>query len=177
MAVRAYSDAEKARVWISLEANEGNQARTADDCNMPLATVHSWVKAWRTAGGPPDSVLKVVRSAREDFVSRMEVARAMAMDRLVEIIPDIKNAQQAATVIGILDDKISRARNVRVPEVPPTPASLDQVQEQVGQWLLDGISKAASRRVDTIESTASEQADEPALVVGGPEVGEADGNA
>lgn len=161
-----WTDADKARVWVCLEANEGNLKRTSDDTNIPRTTIRDFVKEWERNGGqPPASVMRIVRSAREDFVSRMEVARAMTMDRLIEIIPEIKNAQQAATVIGILDDKITRAKNVRIPSEAPEPASLEQVQDQVGQWLLGAVAKAASRRIDTVESTAVEQADTPALSV------------
>lgn len=136
--------------------------RASADTGVPRTTIAEFRRQWKD--GLPADIARAVRAVQEDFVHRMELARSLAMDRLTEIIPNITNAQQAATVIGILDDKIARARNVRVPDEKATPASLEEVQGQVGDWLLEAVEKAARRRVDTVESTATEQADTPALV-------------
>jgi len=164
---RLWSDQDKARVWVAVEANEGNKARAARDAQVPPATVSKWFREWERAGGPPESVLKYVHSMSEDFTTRMELARSMTMDRLVEIIPNVTNAQQAAVIIGILSDKIDRVRNAKIPPPAPAPVSLEQVQGQVGEWLIEAVAKAAQRRVDTIESTAVEQAEPALAVVGG----------
>ena len=136
-----WSDQDKARAWVAIQANDGNKARASRDTQIPHATITLWTRAWEKDGGPPAGVLKYVQSMGEDFTTRMELARSMTMDRLVEIVPNITNAQQAAVIIGILSDKIDRVRNAKIPPAAPAPVSLEQVQGQVGEWLIVAIRR------------------------------------
>lgn len=164
--VALFGDTDRARAWVALEANDQSATRAARDCGINRRTIAKWQVEWKKAGGPPAGVLKYVQSMSEDFTVRMELARSMTMDRLIEIVPNVTNAQQAAVIIGILSDKIDRVRNAKVPAAAPPPASLEQVQGQVGEWLIEAVAKAAQRRVDTVESTAVEQAPKALAVVG-----------
>jgi transposase-like protein len=164
---RYWTDEDHARIYVALQANEGHVAKTAREVGIPYETVKKEVAKWKRQndGFPPDAVMQIVHGVRDDFVVRMEVARSAALGRLSEIIPNMSNAQQAATVVAILDDKIARAKNVRIPEPAPAPQGMEEIQGQVGEWLIEAVAKAAQRRVDTIESTAVEQAPSKALVV------------
>lgn len=167
MARRAYDDGDRARVHTLLVTNEGNVDRTARETGIPPATVRLWKKKWEKDGPPTEVMERAVQEAT-DFVNQAMGTRFEAIVLLRAKLPEA-SARDLATIVGILDDKITRARGLatgRVEHVHNTPAL--PPPEELGQILGDYLHRAvgAARRRDAVVIDAEEPA-QKALPAGG----------
>lgn len=164
---RTYTDDDRARVHTLLTVNDGNVDRTARESNVPPATVRLWKQKWQKEG-PPDTVVEKAVEDATNFVNQAMGTRFEAIVLLRAKLPDA-SARDLATIVGILDDKITRARGLatgRVEHVHNTPAL--PPPEELGQILGDYLQRAvgAARRRDAVVIDAEEPA-QKALPAGG----------
>lgn len=149
-----YSDADKARVANALAINDGNIKRTARETGVPENTVRDWSRAWEKGGVP--ATIEQARTVELDrFVEDASRIRDVALRRLEEVIPHSDKVRELATVVGILDDKLARARGIDRRSDPQIGVQIHVTPEQLGSALSSWAEKAAlesaQRRADIIE--------------------------
>lgn len=103
-----YTDADRARCYVALQANGGNVKATARELELPVTTVRRWRGEFEAEGPPP---LDVVDEAVEDYLGELEQVRNKALKLLDQKLPEA-SARDTATIFGILDDKVSRAKGI-----------------------------------------------------------------
>lgn len=112
MSRATYTGADKAQVYVVLTTNEGNVKRTARDTGVPENTVRRWKKEW-AENGPPST--EEVERAVGEFLDEAVEVRGMALEvvrlKLELLVKDPESAKvgELTTLIGVLDDKITRA--------------------------------------------------------------------
>lgn len=165
----AYTDADKARVYVVLTANDGNVKRTAREAQVPESTVSRWKSEWEKQGPPP---LDEVQQAVDGFVTTATTARDLAVDvikaklELLKKDPEKAKLAELSTVVGVLDDKISRARGLdqknAVDHFHHLPAP-EEIRELMEGFVSGAISAASRRTMDIVDAEFVEQ---PALPAG-----------
>lgn len=110
---RSYTDHEKARAYVRLMTNDGNVYKTSKELGMPIGTLRSWKESW-DENGPPRKIEKMVDGELNTFIMQAEEVIDLSFDRLKELIPDadVKNIGALGTMIGILSDKVTRAKGL-----------------------------------------------------------------
>jgi transposase-like protein len=114
-----YTEADKARVYVTLITNsedgtiqKANVKRTARDESIPENTVRRWKKEF-IENGPPST--EEVERAVGEFLDEAVELRGMALEALrrkVKLLLDNPKEVKVAeltTLMGVLDDKITRA--------------------------------------------------------------------
>ncbi|MGE5596440.1 MAG: transposase [Hyphomicrobiales bacterium] len=155
-----YSEADKATVYTALLANDGNVKRTARDTGVPENTVRRWKKEFET--NPPS--VEAVEAAKGDF---LEDARRVRHKALLEIERQIDGREfkgaALVTVVGVLDDKITRVEGPvtkhQVDHVHHLP-SADEARELLGGLLTGAIESGRVRQAELVESGLAEQAED-----------------
>lgn len=160
-----YTDEQKAQAYVTLAANEGNVKRTARDIGVPSSTIRRWRDEWQRQESLPSH--EAVTEAMGDFADKAESIRWKA---LVELERQLTAAKPAdlIKVIGILDDKITRARGLadRTVEHRHVLPSADELRELV-QGFAEATRQAALERADDIiDAEIVEQAPRRALPSG-----------
>lgn len=160
-----YTDAQKAEVYVVYAANEGNVKRTARDTGVPISTIRRWRDEWNRQENLPD--VSVLEEAVGDFADKAESIRWKALIALEANIHTAK-PHDLIKVIGILDDKITRARGLadRTVEHRHTLPSADELRELVGAFIEGSKQAALDRADDVIDAEIVEQAELPALPSG-----------
>lgn len=158
MASRAtYSDADKARAYVALQANEGNVKRTARDLRIPVSTLRLWRNEWRDIG-PPNLDDPIVQAEITDFIENAERIRNKALMEIENKIPSGSLAQ-LSTVVGVLDDKITRAKGLatgRVEHVHSLP-SPDDIRDALVAGIQGAVEAARQRHEEIVEADFEEQ--------------------
>lgn len=163
MAGRAsYDDATKAETYVVLAANEGNVKRTSRDTGVPVSTIRRWRDEWARQESLPDiSTLEVVVG---NFADKAESIRWKA---LVELERQLSTAKPGdlIKIVGILDDKITRARGLadRTVEHRHVLPSAEELRELVSGFAEATRQAALERADEIIDAEIVEQADLPAL--------------
>ena len=157
MPKHSYSDRDKAFVYMTLDINDGNIKRTSRETGVPRATILSWKRKW-AEDGIPDDFFEPLEKATDDFIKEASEVKALAVARMKEIIPTEKNLYHLSQTVGILDDKITRARGLptqreaRSIELP----SPEKVKK-IFQGYIAEITSAAQERSDIIDIEFEEQ--------------------
>jgi transposase-like protein len=157
VAARAtYTDADKARVYVVLASNDGNVKRTSRETGVPENTVRRWKKEFEES--PPTTDL--VQEAVGDFVGDADRVRHKALLAIEKKIDsgDAKVGELNNTV-GILTDKIDRARGLDVKRVEHE-HKLDpsSVREALVGFMQDMHQMSTAREVEIVEAEVVEQA-------------------
>lgn len=165
-----YSDEDKARVNLSLQVHDGQVKPTARDTGIPISTVRLWKQQWER-DGVPQSVEMALTEAKDDFVENASRVRDKALERLGQVIETSDKPRDLATVVGILDDKIARARGLPTSRTENVSIGIqgspEQVQALFTQWAQNTITAGVERHAD-IESSAWEEqpeGDSPAEIL------------
>ena len=155
-----YTDEDKARVANALAINDGNIKRTARETGVPENTVRDWKRSW-DKGGVPATVEEARTVELDNFVADASRVRDVALRRLEEVIPHSDKVRELATVVGILDDKLTRARGLPTSRQEQIGLQLSVTPEQLGSalsaWAEKAALESAQRRVDIIEVEAIEE--------------------
>jgi transposase-like protein len=164
-----YHDLDRARVYHTLVVNNGNVKKTARETGVPISTVRVWKRDWDEDGVPPE-LLDMVIEIKEFFIEEAERARDEALRRLRIIIPKETNARTLATVIGILDDKVTRAKGLPTARTEQTLnlPNPEEARELFSRWAQESIDAAMERQADIIEVEA-ERVDQAAIPQSIPE--------
>lgn len=155
---KRYSDDDRARVFTLLAAHDGNVERVARDAQIPAQTVRDWKKKWEKEG-PSQEIAAMAVDHATDFVNQAMAVRFEAIVMLRAKLGDA-NPRDLATVIGILDDKITRAKglatgrveHVHTPTLPP-PEELGQI---MGDYLQRALGAARRRDASVVIETREE---------------------
>jgi len=163
-----YTDDELARLYVALTANDGNVKRTARDTGVPESTVRTWKQRWETEG-PPN--IGEVEKAVTSFTDDAERVRNKALLAIEEKIPGAK-VGELTTLVGVLDDKIQRARGLAIGRVEhvhtlPPAEEIKAVLGAVFQGSLEAAAQRESEIVDAEIISVEEQAPK-ALPAGRP---------
>lgn len=163
-----YTDDELARLYVALTANEGNVKRTARDTGVPESTVRKYKKQWETEG--PPQATEAVEKAVTDFTVDAERVRNKALLSIEEKIPGAK-VGELTTLVGVLDDKIMRARGLAVGRVEhvhklPPAEEIKAVLGAVFQGSLEAAAQREGEIVDVQVIQVEEQAPQKALPAG-----------
>lgn len=145
---RVYSNQDKARVYVILATNEGNVKRTARESGVPEATVRRWKREFEVSGPPvmEEDLLAEIG----DFLEEGERVRWKALKVLDHKIADAKPSE-LITVIGVLTDKIDRARGLAIGKVEHVHAlpSPDEIRDSLSA-AFQGVLEAAKQRQEEI---------------------------
>lgn len=166
MAGRAtYTDDQKASVYVTLAANDGNVKRTARDTGVPVSTIRRWRDEWDRLESLPST--EAVNEAIGNFADKAETIRWKA---LVELERQLNTAKPGdlIKIVGILDDKITRARGLadRTVEHRHVLPSADELRELVQGFAEATRQAALDRADDIIDAEIVEQAPRRALPSG-----------
>lgn len=157
-----YTDAEMARVYVTLTTNDGNIKRTARDTGVPASTVRQWRNRWEAEGPPP---MELVEAEVQGFLDEAIAVRGMSLRvlrkkvELLEKDPDRVKVAELTTLMGVLDDKITRAQGLatgRVEHVHRLP-SPDEIRAALGGLAQGAIEAAKARQADIIDAEIVEQ--------------------
>jgi len=158
----AYTEQDKARVYVVLTANKGNIKRTVRDTGIPESTVRNWKREFEKNPPSQEAIDNEVTSG--DYVSDLERVRNKALATLETKIPTM-NGSQLGVVFGILEDKLTRARGLATDRTEHV-HKLPSVEELAlaGQMLARGAIEAArQRQAEIVEAEVRQQ---PALPAG-----------
>jgi transposase-like protein len=151
-----YSDTDRATVLTSLQINDGNIKRTARETGIPISTVRNWKATWDT-DGIPDTVAEAQVVTLDAFVNEATEVRNMLLARMRDLAPESKNLREVATALGILDDKIVRAKGQptqRTEHVQGLLPSPDEFRAALGGWMQGVLDAQNTRDRDFIEADA-----------------------
>jgi len=157
---RVYTDDDKAQGLLHLTLTDGNVKRAARDSGFPETTIRRWKSEWEREGVPAPIQLRAEQDAG-DFTDEAVVVRDMALKQIKVKIPDAK-VSELITTVGVLDDKIMRARGLAVSRTIVTHElpSLDEIRATLAA-AMTGALEAARERHDVIDA-------EPATLVALP---------
>lgn len=171
-----YDEAARARVYTALLANKGNVKRTARETGVPESTVRSMKKSFET--NPPS--VEAVEAAAADFISTAKEVRDLALQRIKERLESGDKKEQGtlpqlSTVLGVLDDKITRVegptQRTQVDHVHHLP-SAEEARALLGGLLTGALEGGRERQAALREAGLAEQAEDaewrPALPAGSP---------
>ncbi len=157
-----YTQADMARVYVALRANGGNMQKTANEEGVPLTTIRDWRIKWDRGEGIPEGDIMDV--AYDDFIVNLEQARNKAiimidqgLDNLDPKKLSLSDLKNLAVVVGVLDDKFTRAkgldrdRNLHVHHHLP---SADELRGLMGDFVQGQID--SSQDENTIEAEYTE---------------------
>lgn len=148
---RAYTDQDRARVYLALEGNDGNVKRTSRDTGVAEQTVRDWKKK-REREGLPESVEAALPAVRAEFLDDASRVRNKALGKLEqEIDAGNMKGRDLVVAVGVLHDKI------RAAEAKPSARTEDSggaipvadVRE-LFRGLAQGLVDAAEDRAATI---------------------------
>lgn len=152
--------ADKARVYAALLSNDGIVKRTARDTGINETTVRRWKREFEE--NPPP--IEALEEAKGDFIADAKRVRNKAVLEIERQI-DAKEFKGAAlvTVVGVLDDKITRVEGPvtkhQVDHVHHLP-SADEARELLGGLLTGAIESGRTRQADLIDAELMEQAED-----------------
>lgn len=160
MARRFYSDEDKARGYTALTVHDGNISRAARETGISESTLRDWRKAWEAEGVPKEIADKAAVEA-DDFIVRASSLRDTAMETARSKIPEAK-VGELTTLIGVLDDKIYRARTLKK---NPGDDGPKQIDARAAGELLAGFVQEAMRSAEERQRsvTGAENTPERAL--------------
>jgi transposase-like protein len=157
-----YTEADKAKVFTLLAANDGNVKRTSRESGYPENTVRRWRNEFKET--PPRAEL--VEKAAADFIAEADIVRNLA---LAEIKRKIQAGEgkisELNVTVGVLTDKIDRARGLDVKRVEhqhhlPSP---EEARALLRGFAQEVFQLSASRDAEIIDAEIVEQ---PALPAG-----------
>jgi transposase-like protein len=150
-----YSEADKAKVYVVLQANDGNVKRTARETGVPENTVRRWRNQFQE-DGPPDTEL--VEQEATDFIEDADRVRHKAL-RLIEEKVDQKDAKlnELNNTVGILTDKIDRVRlpNKQVDHVHHLPPA-DEIRQVMAAFAQQQLEMAQRREEEIVDAEFGE---------------------
>ena len=151
---RTYTDEERAAVKAELTINDGNVKRTARQTGVPVGTIRSWVTMWGRSESPV-GLSEMMDEQAEDFVSAAEEVRADALTVLHAKLPVAKPGE-LITVIGVLTDKIDRARGLATRHITEVALPSPEAIRDTLNAALTGVLQSAHERQDVIDAEATE---------------------
>lgn len=158
-----YTDQAKAAAFAQLEVNDGNVKRTARALGLPISTLRRWRDDWEANKNLPAAEDLIV--ATGDFLEDAERVRNLSLKVLEhKLLAGQGTVAQVATVLGVLDDKIARAKGLadRVTEHKITLPSRDEIVAALNSLQQGAVEAAAERDEVIVKAELVEQKALPA---------------
>ncbi|HEX5914828.1 MAG TPA: hypothetical protein VFY54_17040 [Rubrobacter sp.] len=154
MARRQYTPEDMAAVNVALRVHDGNIVRASKETGVPEQTIRNWKQKWEKSGIPSE-VQEVTEKVADDIVESFENVRALAVEQLTAALRrgEVK-PRELATIIGILDDKIVRAKGLATSrqEVVHTLPDAKVAREIMQAMVRGAIEGAAQREQEILEA-------------------------
>lgn len=161
MSRRTYSPEYQARVAVLLQANAGNVKRTARETNTPAPTVADWKRRWER-DGYPEKVEVAIPTIADDVTSRMDFARGLAVEVVIERLREGKvNAKDAAWIAGVFTEKSNLIKGLatgRTETVQLAPVDTKELAKELAMYVAKTVEAAQSRHEEIEDAEWSEQA-------------------
>lgn len=158
---RTYTDSDRARIKVALEANNGSVKAAARETGYPVQTIRDMRMKWDREGIPSE-VAEALPVARDEFVGNVERVRNKALDRLDRELdnPEAKvNVKDLATTVGILTDKarlVSGQATSRTESVQGLP-SAKEVRDLFAGFAVGVLAAAQQTHEEIIDAEWTEQ--------------------
>ena len=139
-----YSDEDKAAVLAVYASNGGNLLRTAKETGVSRNTIRHWLEE----APPPDETLQ---AAVDAFVAEARSIRTIALEKLKGLVEnDQVDARTLITVVGVLDDKVTRASGLPTSRTEHQNAlpSREELKELLGTFVEVAVEAAEQRDSD-----------------------------
>jgi len=154
VARRVYTDEDKAKVLVALDANEGNVKRTARETRLAEQTIRDWKKAAERKALSP-GVVAALPAAQTEFAGKAETVRDLMLDELEAKVRNSElNGRDLITGIGVLTDKlrITRGEATSRTENVPTLPSAEEMGQAVQAYLERTFKAGIERDADIVLS-------------------------
>lgn len=151
-----YDEGDKARGYVALVNAEWLIKRAARDSGFPESTLRRWAKEFKE-NGPPTTEL--VEAAAGDFLDEATRVRDKALASIEAKIPTA-NVSQLTALVGMLDDKIARAKGLatgRVEHVHRLP-SPEELRQAMTQMALEAQKAHELREAEIVDAEFTEDA-------------------
>ena len=151
---RRYGEEDRAAVYLALQVNEGNVARTHRDTGVPEQTVRDW-KGQFEKDGPPN--LEVVSELHTDFLTTAERVRDKLIENYEKALDNGKISPDKMPIhIGILTDKVQLLKGMATSRSEgtvalPSPQAMRELAGGVFDAMLNAVSKQDERSSDIID--------------------------
>ena len=160
-----YSEQDIARIYVALSANDGNIQRASKDTGIPESTIRRWRDEFKEKGPPSTDALE---AAVGDFVEEAETVRGMALDVIKRKVEWLRKAPEdkikvaeLVTLVGVLDDKITRVKGPvaksRVDHHHHLP-SPDELRAALSTLKQGALEAARVREEEIVDAEFTEQA-------------------
>lgn len=149
-----YDEGDKARGYVALVNAEWLIKRAARESGFPESTLRRWAKEFRE-NGPPNT--EIVEAVAGDFIEEATKVRDQALASIKAKIPSA-NVAQLTTLVGVLDDKIARAKGLatgRVEHVHKLP-SPDELRAAMAQMALESQKAHELREGEIVDAEFTE---------------------
>jgi transposase-like protein len=162
-----YSDSDRATVYTTLLSNDGNVKRTARDTGVNETTVRRWKAEFETNPPPVEAVTEAVNSFVED-AKRVRNKAVKEIERQIDA--GLFKGAALVTVVGVLDDKITRVEGpvnkTQVDHVHHLP-SADDARALMSGLLNGAIESGRIRQAELVDAElVIEEAEFKALPAG-----------
>jgi transposase-like protein len=151
---RVYTDEEKAKVLVALEANEGIVKRTARETGVAEQTIRDWKKQ-AERGALTAGVQDALPAAASEFATKTERVRDLMLDQLeAKVINDDLNGRDLITGIGVLTDKlrITRGEATSRTETVQESSTPQEIGESIYGFLSRAFAAGEQRDLDIVLS-------------------------
>lgn len=165
MSRRIYTDEDKARGFLALTVHDGNLKRAARETGLPESTLRRWREEW--AQGVPTPVIDGAVELAEGFVNDAERVRDAALREIERKIPEAKPSE-LITIVGVLDDKITRARGLATSrtavqhELPPP----EQIRDALVAAMQGALEASRERQAVIVDAEVVVEPAQKALPAG-----------
>lgn len=141
-----YTEEDRALVYASLVANDWNVKRVARETSFPEQTIRNWSKSWKVGDSKPSA--EAVETAVSDFLkTATRIRDKLAISLELDLDNDKLKPSEKITALGVLDDKITRARgalrqgntsvHVHLPSAAELVAGLAELAQQAQRSVLE----------------------------------------
>lgn len=149
---RKFTDKDKAAALVALAANGGIIKRTAAELGILPATLRRWRDQDKQQAGPSADL---VAQAVTHFVDQAETVRNLALDKLETLIrADALSGRELITALGVLDDKVTRAKGLPTHNVQTTSTLPDAgvLRELMAGFIEGSVRAAEAREAEIVEA-------------------------
>jgi len=146
-----YTEEDRAFVYVTLLANDGNVKRTARDTGIPEQTVRRWKAEFEE--NPPDQ--EAVSKQADEQVADMERVEKLALSELErKIRAGEAKVSELITVVGVLNDKKTRAKGAATSRTEHRVAlpSREEIAELLGGAVATAIQAAEQRQEEIVDA-------------------------
>lgn len=167
---RRFTDEEKAKTKVILDANNGNVAKTAREMGISRETVQKWKQKWDKEG-LPEQVTELLAITADQYLQDCERVRNLTLQELEARIRQqdskLVTTRDLIVAYGILEDKIARTKgsDIKRTETVVHMPDVKELGSNLGKFIAASL-EAARERQQTLNTVNTEIAVQRALEQG-----------